>query len=90
MKVEEATDFDRALEVDRRTWEIVAKIQAREARRLLGCPGNSPAELARCLALKFATEGRVWCAEFGTEYRFEMAELACAGADHCELRFRRK
>jgi len=57
LKVEEATDFEQALEVDRQVWEILAKIQAREARRLLGVEGNSPEELRRCLNLKFGADG---------------------------------
>jgi hypothetical protein len=57
LKVEEGTDFERALEVDRQVWEILAKIQAREARRLLGVEGNSPEELRRCLNLKFGADG---------------------------------
>jgi hypothetical protein len=136
MQAENATDFDTALEVDRRVWEIAAKIQAREARRLLKCEGTTPQELERCLALKFAadghdcesrvdaegvrvlihrcpwqqllekskrlhlaeriahaichTEGRVWCEEFGGAYAFEMPAMICAGAEQCEMRFRRK
>ena len=136
MKLEEATHFEEALEMDRRVWEVLAKIQAREARRLLQQPGNSVEELARCLQLKFAAdghgfeveqtaeglrvviqecpwakllrnsgreelgariareictaEGRVWCMEFGGQYRFEMPEMACGGADHCEMRFLKK
>jgi hypothetical protein len=34
------------------------------------------------------TEGRVWCAEFGGHYYFEMPLMACSGADHCEMLFR--
>ena len=56
VKVEEEVDFERALELDARVWEVMAKIQARKARELLGATGNSPGELARCLALKFAAE----------------------------------
>jgi len=36
------------------------------------------------------TEGRVWCAEFGAEYTFDMPQMACSGAAHCEMRFSRK
>jgi hypothetical protein len=56
VKVEEESDFDEALELDRRVWEVMAKIQARQARELLDVRGNTPAELARCLELKFAAE----------------------------------
>lgn len=134
--VEQATDFDQALAIDQRVWEVLAKIQARQARELTGCQGNTHAELARCFALKLTadghqfesriddsgvtfviqqcpwlellrksnrqhlaapvaqaicpTEGRVWCAEFGGEYEFEMPQMACREADHCEMRFVRQ
>ena len=136
LKVEEATDFDRALEIDQQVWEVLAKIQAREARRLLHMEGNTPAELSRCLKLKFGadghdfeitdladgvqvtirhcrwaellkksnrgelacriaqavctTEGRVWCNEFGKQFKFEMPDMACCGADVCVMRFLKK
>jgi len=126
--------FDAALELDRRVWEVLAKIQARKARELLACPGSSPDDFARCFSLKLTadghqfettttadevrflikqcpwlellqksdrrhlaarvaqticpTEGRVWCAEFGGHYYFEMPLMACSGADHCEMLFR--
>jgi len=138
MMVEQASGFDEALELDRRVWEVLAKIEARKARELMGCAGNSAEELARCFGLKlkadgqefeadasddgvrFAlrgcawlgllrkggrahlalrigqticmTEGRVWCAEFGGEYVFEIPEMGCAarsGSDGCQMRFAR-
>jgi hypothetical protein len=60
---EEAHDFDHALELDRRVWEVLAKIQARKARELLDIPGNSPEELARCFTLKLTADGHA----FGVE-----------------------
>jgi hypothetical protein len=36
------------------------------------------------------TEGRVWCAEFGGEYTFEMPSMACEGGSGCEMRFLRE
>jgi hypothetical protein len=135
MMAEEAHDFEQALALDRRVWEVLAKIQARKARELTGCAGNSPQELGTCFSLKLAadghrfslrtdggdvvfaiqdcpwlrllrksdradlaalvaqaicpTEGRVWCSEFGGEYEFEMPVMGCAGAERCEMRFRR-
>jgi hypothetical protein len=136
VKVEEALGFEQALELDRRVWEVLAKIQARKARELLGCVGHSVEELARCFSLKLMgdghvfgvstegetvrfsvercpwlellrkskrehialqiakticlLEGRVWCAEFGGEYEFEMPLMACASGERCEMRFTRK
>lgn len=134
--VEQTTGFDQALEIDRQVWEVLAKIQARKARELTDCSGNTPAELVRCFSLKLTadghqfesrlqgsgvtfvirqcpwlelllksnrqhlaaqvaqaicpTEGRVWCAEFGGEYQFEMPLMACCDADHCEMKFVRQ
>jgi hypothetical protein len=60
---EEAHDFEHALELDRRVWEVLAKIQARKARDLLDAAGNSPEELARCFTLKLTADGHA----FGVE-----------------------
>ena len=136
LQVEGTQGFERALEMDRRVWEGLAKIQARKARELVGCAGNGADVLARCFSLKLtadghqfdlatgagairfiitgcpwlellrksngenlasqialaicATEGRVWCAEFGGEYEFTIPAMKCAGNEHCEMRFARK
>ena len=144
---EEAHDFDHALALDRRVWQVLAKIQARKARDLTHSTGNTPDDLARCFTLKLTadghqfdtsvtpsevtftihrcpwfellrnsnrqhlaakvaqticpTEGRVWCAEFGGEYEFDMPFMACADAhtqprsdagatQNCQMCFRRK
>ena len=60
MKAEEMLGFDQALELDRRVWAVMAKIQARKARELLGATGNTLEELARCFALKLTAEGHVF------------------------------
>ncbi len=69
--VEEQQGFQQALELDRRVWKVLAKIQARKARQLTGCAGNSTAELARCFALKLTADG----------HRFDMA------SDDTEVQF---
>ncbi len=132
---EEAAGFEHALELDVRVWRVLAKIQARKARELLGVPGDGAEELARCFSLKLAadghefsvemgpeavvfrvkacpwlellrksgreevaarvaqavcpTEGAVWSQEFGGEWWFEMPVMGCAGAEGCEMAFRR-
>ncbi len=43
--------------MDQRVWEVLAKIQARKARELLGASDNSVASLAQCLALKLEADG---------------------------------
>jgi len=55
--VEEDEDPERAMELDERVWRVMPKIQARKARELLGCDGDSPADVARGMALKLAAEG---------------------------------
>jgi len=64
--VEEAHGFDHALALDRRVWEVLAKIQARKARDVTGCVGNTTDELARCFGLKLTADG----------HRFEAAIAA--------------
>jgi hypothetical protein len=57
MKVEEERGFEEALEIDRRVWEVLAKIQARQARKLLAVAGNAPEDLAECFTLKLTADG---------------------------------
>ena len=52
VKVEEDTDFDHALEIDRRVWEIVPKIQARKLRELLELGDDGLKSLAAALEVK--------------------------------------
>jgi hypothetical protein len=55
MKVEEDSDFEHALEIDKRVWEIVPKIQARALKKLLAL-GDGAENLARALEAKFEME----------------------------------
>jgi hypothetical protein len=57
MKLEEEFDFERALDLDRRVWEIVPKIQSRKLRELLGIQEGGLEGLARALEGKFSMEG---------------------------------
>jgi len=54
---EEELGLERALTLDERVWRVMPKIQARKARELLKCEGDSPADVVRCVALKLAAEG---------------------------------
>lgn len=56
VKNEEERGFDYALEIDRRVWEVMPKIQARMIRGWLG-EGNGPEALERCLAVRYELEG---------------------------------
>jgi len=58
VKVEDTSGFEHALELDRQVWAVMAKIQARKARELLGVDDNTPADLARCVGLKFAGDSQ--------------------------------
>ena len=61
--VEEDSDFERALDLDMRVWRVLAKIQARKARELLGVSGNSAEDLARCFSLKLEADGHRFSVE---------------------------
>jgi hypothetical protein len=67
MKVEEADGFDRALALDERVWRVLAKIQARKARELLGTTGSASADLAACFGLKLTADGHEFEAEVGDD-----------------------
>ena len=69
MKIEEATNFDRALDIDRRVWEVVPKIQARALRSLLGLKGHGLEILQEALTAKFQLE------EHEVEFQMEGEEL---------------
>ena len=48
--------FDAALELDHQVWEVMGKIQARTARKVLGLESNDLEALAAFLRLKFSAE----------------------------------
>ncbi len=56
MMVEERLGFEAALDIDAQVWQVMAKIQARELRRLLDAPMGLDG-LAQCLEAKFEWEG---------------------------------
>ncbi len=57
LMVEADKDFDHALEIDRRVWQIVPKIQARKIRELLDIEGRGAEALAQALEAKFLMDG---------------------------------
>jgi hypothetical protein len=57
MTVEQDSSFEHALTLDSRVWAVLAKIQARRAKELLGLSGGSLDDLMAGLELKFAAEG---------------------------------
>ena len=56
VKTEEDGGFDRALEIDRRVWEVLPKIQARMRKEWCGADAGAAA-LACCLAARYELEG---------------------------------
>ncbi|MFP3946301.1 MAG: DUF6125 family protein [Archaeoglobaceae archaeon] len=62
MKLEEEYGFDKALEIDRRVWEVLPKIQARKLKSILDVEEGMDA-LEECLTTKLNLEGF----EFETE-----------------------
>ena len=72
VKCEETLGFEKALELDHRVWEIMAKIQARRAREIIGGQMNLDG-LEKALTLKLESEG--WGFEVegnGNEVRFRI------------------
>ena len=57
MKIEEDSDFEHALEYDRRVWEIVPKIQCRKIKDMLALDPVGLNALSEALTAKFAIEG---------------------------------
>jgi hypothetical protein len=55
---EEKCGFEAALELDRRVWEVLAKIQSRKARELTHCTGNTPQELVQAFSIKLSADGQ--------------------------------
>lgn len=75
LQVEEALDFDRALAWDERVWAVLAKLQARKARELLGVTDHSLPELVRCFSLKLTADGFQFAAEVSdSEVRFHLRD----------------
>jgi len=84
MKAEEAVGFDAALQLDQRVWEVLAKIQARKARELLGVKGNSLAEFARCFSLGLRADGYT----FEQETAEQEVRFTITGCPWLELLYR--
>lgn len=57
VKTEEAHGFEEAIDLDEAVWEVMAKVQARKAKALLGIDVGTLADLGRAFQLKLASEG---------------------------------
>ncbi len=78
---EEQFGREKALELDEKVWQVMAKIQARKARELLEIDGDSPAELARCIALKFEAEGHDYHVKIENKDAAEIVITQCPWRD---------
>jgi hypothetical protein len=76
MKTEEEFSFQKALELDKKVWSILPKIQARKVKELLDIKGNTTADLINALKLK-------WTAE---DYEFEIVKNE---DNHAEIRLKK-
>lgn len=65
MKKEQESSFREALEMDKSVWQVLAKIQARKVKELLGIEGDTVEALFSGLEVKFEAE----------EYDFELERL---------------
>jgi hypothetical protein len=57
VKAEEECGFDKAMALDEAVWDVMAKIQARKAKSMLGLNGGSLDDLAKGFRLKLEAEG---------------------------------
>lgn len=57
VKCEDAHGFESAMALDEAVWEVMAKIQSRKAKALLGIENGGLAELGRAFQLKLSAEG---------------------------------
>jgi len=69
MMLEKADSFDKALEIDRRVWEVLPKIQARKIKELLGAKAATVDDLVNALKFKLDTE------DFVSEFRREGSQI---------------
>jgi len=77
VKVEERLGFDEAIALDRRVWSVLAKIEARQARALLGLEEGRITDMAKALELKFTAERYGYTIRSETRRRVEIKVTAC-------------
>jgi hypothetical protein len=77
---EQRLGFEAALALDDAVWQVMPKIQARKARKLLGLTGHSLDELAQAIGLKLAAEGQEFEVSQTAE-RLEVRVVQCPWYD---------
>ncbi len=65
--VEKADSFDKALDMDRKVWEVLPKIQARKIKELLEMEGDREEDLAE--AVKFKLDAEDFVSELSRQER---------------------
>jgi hypothetical protein len=73
---EQRLGFEAALDLDDAVWQVMPKLQARQARAVLGLEGESLDELAQALGLKLTAEGHQFEVSQTAE-RLEVRVLHC-------------
>jgi hypothetical protein len=76
MKVEERYGFDTALEIDNDVWAVMAKIQARACKSMLGLTGSF-GDLFEAVKAKLELEGYEFAAEREGDERFRLVISYC-------------
>jgi hypothetical protein len=81
LKLEEASSFEHALEIDTAVWTILPKIQARTIQKLLGLSGGMSA-LQQAFAFKLEAETYASRITDSTEKSFTIEVHACPWVRH--------
>jgi predicted ArsR family transcriptional regulator len=76
VKTEEDGGFERALEIDRRVWEVLPKIQARMMKAWASAEDGAEG-LVECLSARYALEGYDAAVEQGSEGEVSVCIKTC-------------
>jgi hypothetical protein len=75
--LEEEYSFQKALELDKKVWKILPKIQARLVKKALNVAGASLMVLSELLKVKLEAEGYNYQISFPTQHHFELKIDSC-------------
>ncbi len=75
--IEKEFDLKKALEIDRKVWEILPKIQARKIRELLRLKKNTTENLRQALEFKFQAEDYEYIVNAATDTNLEIIITSC-------------
>ena len=77
MLLEKESNFQKALEIDRRVWQALPKIQARKIRQLINLKNSDMEDLLQALEFKFQAEEYRYEVRLITNKKLEIALLNC-------------